>query len=378
MATMSYRLRKRMKCFFSNPDFESQMIRLLHSAKNQGADPCECMQTLGLIDENKCDTWYSAWITLAEKVRKEAEEKGGQSAKETFLRASNYYRQAYSFLYFESNDPRILETEEMQNRCFLKADVPSINLGIGNLYPASNEKGPVLIVNQGYEGNKLDSFFTFHQAATQHGFHLVTFDGPGQGEHLIHKDSTMSLRWEQVIGELIDKLKEIPLVGSIALIGIGWGSFLAAQAATKETRLDALILAPGIIDPLIGVEKVLPDFRKKLDEGNSTAINTLFGQAMTNKMYANKLKMKMLAHQVDTPFDLYQLYSQWKLDPTLIRCPTLVFNATEDPMLKDQGLKIYELISSDKKALHPLPTTSLLPSGHQSLLFDWLDAKVKK
>ena len=379
-----------MKCFFTNPDFDYQLVRLLDSTKNLGADLSECLNTSMQIEEGNVESWYAQWMNLGSAIKNDGilQLKQGHlaSAAASFLRASNYFRQAYAFLYFENIDDKILKAYELQKECFAKSGIYFKELQIpyqdqsylAHFYPAPHRgKAPLIIINQGYEGNQLDSFFSYHHVCQTHGYHLLTFDGPGQGEQLIYKQLKMPLEWQDVITPLIDRILRFPEIDQsrISLVGMGWGGFLGAKAAAYERRISSLILAPGIFDPLVGMERVVPDIRKLLRENETTAINLTLGQAMSNKLFANKLKVKMLAHGVDSPSALLKLYLEGSLhEAKLIRCPTLVFDCQGDPLYNNQAKMVYDQIGPIYKSYHTCQDwNSLTSSHHQSLIFDWID-----
>jgi pimeloyl-ACP methyl ester carboxylesterase len=232
--------------------------------------------------------------------------------------------------------------------------------------------------------NQKDSFFQFHQCCKEHNYNLLTFDGPGQGEQLIYNQIKMTTDWNLVISPLLDQLMTFDKVDSdkITLLADGWGGLFAIIAASHDERISSLVLTSGAVDPLIGIERFFPDIRKKIDEGDSSLVNTVFAQAMCNRMLASKLKLRMLAHGVDSSFDLLKIYHQLNLTKHAqnIRCPTLIFECPDDPLLKDQAKILYDLINSSKKTIHCChqfeispPWSSIMTSGHQSIIFDWLD-----
>lgn len=361
------------------------MVRILDSVKNMGADLSECLNISMQIEEGNAESWYQQWSELGHLTKAEGEkykEQYGATASASFLRASNYFRHSYAFLFYEEIELRIARAFQLEKECFSQAKIPYELLTVpyggsffkAHFYPAANEKAPVLILNQGYEGSQLDGFFSFYQICQKHQVHLLTFDGPGQGEQLIQHQTTLPLHWETVLSALLDQMK-MP-VAQICLIGLGWGALLASLAAAHEKRIDALVLAPGIFDPLIGIKKVFPDLKKGVLDDQAMAVNTCFGQALSNRMLASKFKLKMLAHGVDSPFELVKIYSALNLESiaSKIRCPTLIFNCPDDPIYDDQAKLLYDKIASPQKSFHQCKHwNSLLSCRYQSLIFNWMD-----
>jgi hypothetical protein len=67
-----------------------------------GADLTECWAAARNIRETDTKGWFAAWMALAGRIQADAElslQRGHRvSARDGFLRASNYYRNAYIFL----------------------------------------------------------------------------------------------------------------------------------------------------------------------------------------------------------------------------------------------------------------------------------------
>ena len=85
-----------MKVVFDDEAFSYQLLRTLGYAPYKGADIGECLQTAYRIKEGDFESWYQEWFDTAERIRgiADASLNSGDniSARETYLRASNYYR----------------------------------------------------------------------------------------------------------------------------------------------------------------------------------------------------------------------------------------------------------------------------------------------
>jgi hypothetical protein len=113
-----------MKIVFQDPTFSSQILRTISQTYYGGADIGECLSTAYRIEQGNFESWYSEWLKTAQRVHKYANESllAGHkvSAREGYLRASNYYRAA-EFLLIDPEDPRILESWGRSKECFNKA-----------------------------------------------------------------------------------------------------------------------------------------------------------------------------------------------------------------------------------------------------------------
>jgi hypothetical protein len=113
-----------LKIVFDDPTFSSLLLRTIAETYYKGADISECLSTAYRIKEGDFEGWYKEWLKTAKRVHRIADDcisKGHTiSAREAYLRASNYYRTA-EFLLVEPEDPRIQTTIDLSKDCFSKA-----------------------------------------------------------------------------------------------------------------------------------------------------------------------------------------------------------------------------------------------------------------
>jgi hypothetical protein len=87
-----------MKIVFQDPAFSFQLLRTLGSTYYGGADIGECLSTASRIKEGDFESWHSEWLTTAGRVSKYGDNSLSSghkvSAREAYLRAFNYYRNA--------------------------------------------------------------------------------------------------------------------------------------------------------------------------------------------------------------------------------------------------------------------------------------------
>src|SRR6516225_4497212 len=103
-----------MKLTFKDQTFSFELLRAVGYAPYSGADIGECLATAERITEGDLESWHREWLRTADRIRTIAEEALAKqhliSAREAFLRASNYYRTAEFFLHVDPRDPRLLAT----------------------------------------------------------------------------------------------------------------------------------------------------------------------------------------------------------------------------------------------------------------------------
>lgn len=99
-----------MKLHFKDQTFSFELLRATSYAPYGGAEIGECLATAARIREGDFESWHVEWRRTAERVNAVAARALSDghrlSAREAFLRASNYYRTAEFFL--APDDPRQL------------------------------------------------------------------------------------------------------------------------------------------------------------------------------------------------------------------------------------------------------------------------------
>jgi hypothetical protein len=141
------------------------------------------------------------------------------SAREAFLRASNYYRMAEFFLRDDPfSNPNVVGLIKRSRETFLQAaqffDGPvedvRIPYGDGTL-PAyllfvdgSGKPRPTIVYNNGFDSTREEAWGAIAAAALGRGYNVIAFDGPGQGQALREDRQFFRPDWEAVIMPLLD------------------------------------------------------------------------------------------------------------------------------------------------------------------------------
>jgi hypothetical protein len=232
-----------MPFVFKDELFNAQWLRAASHSSSGGAEIGECLAAASQIRELDAESWFAAWNSLAEALVTEAETslaKGRNvSALSSYLRASNYFRAAYTFLIGSPVDARVVETYRRHRAAFENAArmmSPSAEriaipyagaLLHGYLFRASADGAPrpTLIVNGGYDSTAEEAYFFSGAAAVARGYTCIVFDGPGQGAAMIEDGMVFRPDWEAVIGPVVDFAIARPEVDAskIALMGISFG-----------------------------------------------------------------------------------------------------------------------------------------------------------
>ncbi|MEJ7842598.1 MAG: alpha/beta fold hydrolase [Rubrobacter sp.] len=84
----------------------------------------------------------------------------------------------------------------------------------------------------------------------ERGYHVLTFDGPGQPAALHLDGLVFRPDWENVVSPVLDWLLARPEVdpARVSLLGVSMGGLLAPHAAAFEHRLAACVAVDGVYD----------------------------------------------------------------------------------------------------------------------------------
>jgi pimeloyl-ACP methyl ester carboxylesterase len=394
-----------MKVKFNDPEFSFQFLRVLGSAASRQADVGECFATANRIVEGDFESWTREWNKTADRVaagaQKSAEQKYDVSAADAYLRAANYYRAAEFFLHGNPGDPRIQELSGRGTLCFKAGlqtggvnhqfvEIPYEGTTLpGIFYAAGSGRGPVLIVQTGFDGT-IDGLFPWAQAAIRRGWHCLTFEGPGQGRVIRKQGLPFRPDWEHVVSAVVDHLVMRPEADPqrIALLGVSFGGYLAPRAAAFEKRLAACIANGGVLD-FIGPrvpknltrEQFAAAIRHQPDQVNASlrklaeqSVSARWGQE--NGQYTFK---------ASSPADWLNKLLDYDLTPVAkqISCPMLVVDVESENSFPGEARKLYEALICPKTWLYFMEEEGAgdhcqtgSPALAQQRIFDWLQETV--
>lgn len=359
-----------MQIYFDAPEFDSQLLRALSYTYYQGADIGECLTTAFQIKPKDFDSWFIEWNATADRIFAIGEnslfENCLESAKSSFLRASNYYRASMFFLYGSPVEQRLIDAYDKHCLAFSKAlnlfttpveavQIPYQNTMLpGYFYKPdhSSEKRPVFIISNGFDSTHQECFLLAGAAALSRGYHVLCFDGPGQGQLLIKENIYMRNDWEQVITPVIDFLEKREDVdhNKITLYGPSWGGYLMARAAALEHRVAALITNPGQYDIMDTFKKAFPGLVELIHDDPNNEIGKNIGQALSNPMFTAKMRAKMWVHNAGSPIELLKLWLEYNLTEVskLIECPTLVLDSENESLSPGQAELFFDSLTCPK------------------------------
>lgn len=392
---------------FQDESYDFELRRALSYTLTGGADINECLDTARRIKEGDEESWYAKWRALADRIRGIGEAclaKGHRaSAREAFLRASNYYRTAEFYLHGNPRDPRILETWRQSRETFRQAaqliDHPVEAVKIpykatalpGYVCRPDNSRAPrkTLILQTGFDGTAEELYLGVAIFALRRGYNVLIFEGPGQGGALREQHLYFRPDWEKVVTPVVDFALTRPELDPrrLALMGISMGGYLAPRAAAFEPRLAALIANTGVYDL---AEGRIP--------GKTAAERKQEREAMAKELQQVNLELRqkmkkdpgfrwsmdhgMFAFGKKSPGEFVLALADYNLRDVapLIKCPTLVVDSDDDQFVPGQARQLFAALRCPKTFM-PFTRKDMasmhcqagaLAISNQRIL-DWLD-----
>ncbi|OBJ14263.1 S9 family peptidase [Mycobacterium sp. 1245801.1] len=397
--------------FRDDTSFWFETLRVLGATAYGAADIGEVLTTAQAITAGDYDGWYDQWLATADRVAAEAEKAlatgHAVSARDGLMRASNYYRSADFYLHGKPTDPRISHAYTRARECFQKAaalfnppiepiEIPYENTVLrGYFYPAQCLGGdggprPTVVMHSGFDGTCEEMHALGAVAGQERGYHVVTFDGPGQPAALHFDGLHFRADWEHVVTPVLDWVLDRPGVDPdrTALFGASMGGLLAPRAAAFEHRLAACIAFDGVYD--MGVTAAAwmqgtpSELNAALRADSAPEIDAVIEQLMAaNPNIRWAATHGQYAMGVDSPRAFFAALLDYTLAGGIaeqISCPTLVCEAASDVFFDGQPRVLFDHLECPKTLLEFTDDEGAgahCQAGAQRLAFariyDWLD-----
>jgi pimeloyl-ACP methyl ester carboxylesterase len=390
-----------MKIYFGDPEYDGQFLRSVDYAP-AGAQIGEAWAIAAQIQAGDKTSWYNAWASYADRLYERAvksRDAGHRvSARNAFLRTSNYYRTAYIFMFALPVDPRVIDAYEKQTDAFQKAaelferpievlKIPYENTTLPGYFikpDASGAPRKTLLCTGGYDGTCEELFFIIAGGALERGYNVLVFDGPGQGGALVKQKLPMRPDWENVVTPVVDYLLKRRDVNParIALYGGSFGGYLAPRAAAFEHRLAACIADAALFDPAAMSTKMFPpDIASALAKNDVAVLEPFFNKLQENTTQRFMLGRGMWVHGAATPWEYFRMFQAYSLADVAknIQCPTFVDEAENDRR-RGGGKDLYNALQCPKEYVLFAASEGAgehCEAGAREVffqrMFDWLD-----
>lgn len=389
---------------FRDHEMEWVFMRTLTYMGEKAAEIGDCLYAVCNINEKDPESWIETWAQLGARVERQAQESlaiGDRiSAREGFLRASNYYRTAeYGCT---PSHARFYELWEKSVVTFRQAcplfETPVEVVEIpfeGCLLPGyywqpdkSNKPRPTLMAVGGNDSSGEEIFFSTGPGAVRHGYNYFTFEYPGhRGAVHLNPNCVKRPDYEIPFAAALDFLQQLPGVDErIALAGFSFGGYVASRVAIHEPRIKALIPDSPIIDlprlvtggffaPLIkGVPRGLLDRILAMRLQRAPMVQALIEYSLWTWGFSS------FSEELDS-----ETFNACIIRDDLhrIKCPALVLVGEEEgEMMIRQAQDFYDGIGSQEKEMHILSMVEDGSADHcqldniaraHQIIFPWLD-----
>ena len=357
--------------FPDNPHYWFETLRVIAADEYGASQVGEVLAVAGRIKAGDHDSWHDAWKAMADKVTHEADDqlrRGHKvSARDGYLRASNYYRSSEFYLHGDPRDPRIAyayrHSVDAYRACAALFEPPIEPVEIpyegatlpGYFHRADLSSHPrtTIVMHSGFDGSAEEMHVMGARAAVERGWNALAFDGPGQFGPLHREGLTFRPDWEKVVTPAIDFVLKLSGVDPerVVLMGASLGGLLAPRAAAFEKRLAAVIANDGVFDFAARYFANVPAAEREavkamLVAESAPELDAAFEQAIkTNPMAEWALAHGMYAMGAPNPRAYVAKLLAYNLGGGIaerIACPALICEAEGDLFFKGQPQELYD------------------------------------
>ena len=383
-----------MKLYFDDTWFDGQLQRSVGKAGSGMANVGECLAIAEQVTPGDRDSWYRAWSGFGARLVGQANEaaKAGHrvSAGGAYLRAAEYYRQAFFFHREDLDGGELRSAYSSSVQAFRSAMDQSGHPGrvlsgsvSGYLFSSGSATGrrPAIMHIGGYDGTA-EELYASAAPALDRGYVFAALDGPGQGAVLYDQRVPMRPDWENVVPAMFDALAAQPEVDPrrVVLVGRSFGGLLAPRGAAGEHRLAAMIVDPGAFD--LGAAS-MSRLGPLADRVNDPAADPEFDALLDMPGMKALLAPRMATHGLTSVRAYLADLLRYTNAGTVaeIDCPTFVTDNETDEVSPGQGTVLFDHLTGPKQ--FRLFTKAEGAEGHcegmapvvfWDAAFNWLDS----
>lgn len=369
---------------FQNQDMDYFFQTMLGTGATGGSATGEMFYAASQIEDGNFESWKKVFSELAERVAARAETSLARghavSAREGFLRASNYYRWS---VYHAAAVDEYLTSMGKALACFHKGaplfDPPIEPIEIpyeGKTLPGyfwkpvdDDRRRKTFIMIGGGETAAEDLFFFIGPHTVKRGYNFVTVDLPGQGITPRH-GFPFRADTEVPMGAVLDYLLDRPEVDAerVAASGQSMGGYFVPRAAVHDKRIKAAIGNAVYTN----VAVVYEQHTDNVEENAGQRDETMGGGIIQWRF------------NVETLREIRECMKEYAFDPAQVTCPMLSIvgeGEYQNARLKEQTEEAMKLTQNNRSTVMIPPLDEGAPahctwennSLAAQMTFDWLD-----
>jgi hypothetical protein len=359
------------------------------------------------------DAMVATGNRLVDAADDAAKRKQRVTARDRYLRAAQYYNQALFWVLgtstpdaersvYEAMDDAFAESAKRQQPVWERVEIPYRPKPLPGWFvraPGASGRRPTIIMNNGSDGQNVDMLPQGAAAALARGWHVLLFEGPGQGRTLFVDEVPFTPDWQRVVSPAVDLLHARSDVDPkrIALMGVSFGGLLVIRAGAHEHRLAAIVSDPGSVSDWDAFPAALRDVA---DGGDATSVNQTWNEVVVpgtdpSQRFTLAKRLEIFSrdalHEVragKVPSDWYGLsrtIRSFTLGdiPARVKSPTLVVDYELETFYPGQARTLYDQLHAPKRYVkfttvegaqyHDAPIGS---QWHGEVVMDWLDETV--
>jgi alpha-beta hydrolase superfamily lysophospholipase len=388
--------------YFADQTYNFETLRVLDDIAIAGGDNNEAAQAIRGIKVGDADGWYTAWKAAGDRATLLASRTQDPMSKgNALLRAHTYYRSAEFFL--APSDARRPTIWKLNVDSFYSAlDVlgvrhERITIPYGDPHhlnavyypgPAGAENRPLLVAMTGYDGTMEELYASVVATALQHGYSVLTFEGPGQGSVIRDQHLIFQPDWEKPNGAVLDAfLANHPKPAHIVEIGESMGGYLAPRAAAFDSRIDGVVAYDVFYDGYAVATRHVPQFAFWLhDHGYNKVLNLLAGLGKDPGSEWAQANGEWVLGAAG-PFELIEAFKAYRLAPVAdrIKADVLILAGADDHFVPSDQMDLFRKSLTQARSVTAIEFDRAsggaehcqlgAPSLWHAALFDWLQVK---
>lgn len=365
--------------FFSDADFDFAARNALGAAGQGVIDPGLVLTTLARITDGDSDSWFAAWLPVADELLAQATAARAAGHDETaaavFLAASEAYSNAIAFAAGMADQNAFgpaFAAHRQAFDAFIDASGPRFQrLAIpyeGSTLPgyilrpdASGAARPTLVLTNGSDGSITSMWASGAATAVARGWNAVVYDGPGQQSMLFDRGTHFRPDWEAVLTPVVDALVARADVDANRLLayGISQAGYWLPRALAFEKRFVAAVADPGVVDVSTSWTSNLPAVLiDLLKSGDSADFNGAMQEAHADPVLDRTLAWRSKPYGASTDFEAFTAVLAYELDDTAaaITTPLLITEPEGEQFWPGQSQQLHDaltgLTDGDKPIAH--------------------------
>ena len=337
----------------------------------RAADFQEMKQAYEKIEPGDVQAFVTVWISLARSNEQRAERAAARghniTARDYFLRASNYYSFVRNLFLRLGKESQIVDPHGQMlasfRRAWEQAEAPFERVQIpfgdkvlpGFFFAAQNRKaarGPAVVELSGIDHIKERAFFRSQWIPyTERGLNYLTLDGPGQGELLVNNTyfrPDMEVAGRKAIDYLVKRKDVDPR--RIGIFSTSFGAYFALRTAASDTQVKAVACRSSVYDALEDAYDFCPWIREHL----RLLVNAATAEEAREKL--GEFTLKGVARK--------------------IRCPVFITHGSLDDIVSvNAARKLEAEIQSEDKTIRVVEGAGHFPGAEiQVEQVDWMAA----